>query len=244
MSYGLFAAITLWSGNFTTQATWVDADLESLSEQEIHTFLRVLKVEPTDISNLELQVLSESRRPCLSPLSRRISETTGSCRLKDIASYFLKVDEPAIAAKLMRSFASYQESQQKFEFIQIALVPFFVLVFAYFFGKIADKKGIAEWARAKSAHYYYWGAMLFVTAMVIAPSSVILDSKNMSVSSIDVWWIALPLVLWAYYALYALGKNIYQASFGRTLWAAIVSGTIAKLLQASLVFVAGRYLFN
>ncbi|MEY3995712.1 MAG: hypothetical protein RL344_55 [Pseudomonadota bacterium] len=251
MSYGLFAAITLWSGNFTTQATWVDADLESLSEQEMQIFFRVLKVEPTDISNLELQVISELRRPCLSPLSRRISGTTGSCRLEDIANYFLKVDEPAIAAKLMHSFANHQESQQKFEFIHIALAPLFAVVFAYFFGKIADKKRIAEWSRAKSAHYYYWGAMLFISAIVIASFSVILDSGNLSALSLSALWIPLlplilflPLILWAYYTLYALGSKIYKASFGRTLWAFMVSGTITNLLYFALPFVVGRYLFN
>ena len=244
MSYGLFAAITLWSGNFTTQATWADADLDSLSEQELHTFFRVLKVEPADISNLELQILSESKQPCLSPLSRRISATTGSCRLEDVANYFLKVDEPTIAARLMHSFADHQESQQKFEFIQVALIPLFLVVFAYFFGKIADKQRIAEWARAKSAHYYYWGAMLFISAIVIASFSIILDSKSLSASSLNVLWIAVPLVLWAYYTLYALGKTIYRASFGRTLWAFMVSGTITKLLYFALAFAVGKYLFN
>jgi hypothetical protein len=163
----------------------------------------------------------------------------------------LKVDEPAIAAKLMHSFANHQESQQKFEFIHIALAPLFAVVFAYFFGKIADKKRIAEWSRAKSAHYYYWGAMLFISAIVIASFSVILDSGNLSALSLSALWIPLlplilflPLILWAYYTLYALGSKIYKASFGRTLWAFMVSGTITNLLYFALPFVVGRYLFN
>lgn len=236
MSYGLFALITLWSGNFTTQATWANADFESFSEQEVQTFSRVLKVKPEDVSNIEFQAFSESFRPCLSPLSRHISEIVGSCRLDKIADYFLKVGEPTIATKLMKSVYDYGENQQKFEFIQVAIVPLLVTVFAYFFSKIADKQHMAQWIQAKTAHYYYWGAMLFVLSVVIALFSVVIDLEDTHQVYPYLLLIVLsPLVLWGYYVLYMLGKCVYGASFGRTLWAFMVSATAVKLLLFGVV---------
>ena len=159
--------MTLWGGNFTTEATWAEADFESFEANEIQTFNSKLKLAPIDTRNIQLQVVAETTRPCTSPISQRITETIGSCKLPDIAKYFQRIGDHSISYKLYKSYSEHKDRQQKFEFLQLLFMPITIVAFAAIFHRIANIKRIASFEVSKAAHSYYWGTMLFVATAFI-----------------------------------------------------------------------------
>ncbi len=235
LGYSFMAALLLWTGNFTSQATWASINYNLLTESQKIEFLNEFNINE-ELLLSDLYALSEINRPGMSPISRKISNVVGSFKLKDIADYFRKTDRPEISTALYKSYSEYQEKEQKNDFINTAVVPLFLIVFAFIFDRIANNKKEVTWKVSRIALSYYSGTILFITALIIGGFSLILESNNIN----TLGWLfilAIPIIIGSYYLLYSLGKHVYTASFWRSFFAFSFAGWIIQILSLSVNYI-------